>query len=56
MSETQLATETVCAKCGGTGWIIVEHANVSGAEACTCRPRVRTDAHGAEGELAAPRR
>ena len=32
-----MATETVCAKCGGTGWIIVEHANVSGAEACTCR-------------------
>src|ERR1035438_1415235 len=32
-----MPTETVCAKCGGTGWIIVERANVSGAEACTCR-------------------
>ena len=32
-----MATETVCAKCGGTGWIIVEHANVSGAEPCACR-------------------
>lgn len=32
-----MATETVCAKCGGTGWIIVERANVSGAEPCDCR-------------------
>jgi DNA replication protein DnaC len=28
---------TECAKCGGTGWIIVERANVSGAEPCNCR-------------------
>jgi len=32
-----MATEAVCAKCGGTGWIIIEHANVSGAEPCECR-------------------
>ncbi len=32
-----MPTETVCAKCGGTGWIIVERANVSGAEPCACR-------------------
>ncbi|MGB7759232.1 MAG: ATP-binding protein [Bryobacteraceae bacterium] len=32
-----MATETVCAKCGGAGWIIVERANVSGAEPCSCR-------------------
>jgi DNA replication protein DnaC len=32
-----MPTETVCAKCGGTGWIIVERADVSAAEACTCR-------------------
>jgi DNA replication protein DnaC len=29
--------ESVCPKCGGSGWIIVERANVSGAEACECR-------------------
>jgi len=32
-----MATETVCAKCGGTGWIIVERESVSGAERCDCR-------------------
>jgi DNA replication protein DnaC len=32
-----MATESVCAKCGGTGWIIVERADVSGAERCDCR-------------------
>src|SRR5207248_1827509 len=26
-----------CDKCGGIGWIVVEHASVSAAEACTCR-------------------
>ncbi len=31
-----MATQTVCAKCGGTGWMIVERANVSGAERCDC--------------------
>ena len=36
-----MATETVCAKCGGTGWIIVERADVSGAEACSCRSEGR---------------
>jgi DNA replication protein DnaC len=32
-----MATEPVCPKCGGTGWIIVERAAVSGAEPCDCR-------------------
>lgn len=32
-----MATDSVCPKCGGTGWIIVERANVSGAEPCDCR-------------------
>jgi len=32
-----MATDSVCAKCGGTGWIIVERASVSGAEPCDCR-------------------
>ncbi len=32
-----MATESVCPKCGGVGWLIVERANVSGAEPCECR-------------------
>ena len=32
-----MATEPVCPKCGGTGWIIVERSAVSGAEPCGCR-------------------
>ena len=32
-----MPTESVCARCGGTGWIIVERAEVSGAERCDCR-------------------
>jgi DNA replication protein DnaC len=38
-----MATEVTCSKCGGTGWIIVEHANVSGAEPCDCRLTGRAD-------------
>jgi DNA replication protein DnaC len=38
-----MPTETVCEKCGGTGWIIVERASVSGAEACGCRSQGRTE-------------
>ena len=29
--------EPVCPKCGGTGWLIVERATVSGAQPCECR-------------------
>ncbi len=36
-----MPTESVCEKCGGTGWIIVERAAVSGAEPCECRFRGR---------------
>jgi DNA replication protein DnaC len=32
-----MATQTVCEKCGGAGWIIVERGSVSGAEPCSCR-------------------
>jgi len=32
-----MALEPVCPKCGGSGWIIVERAHVSGAEPCECR-------------------
>ena len=32
-----MPTDPVCPKCGGTGWIIVERAGVSGAGPCECR-------------------
>ena len=32
-----MATNSVCPKCGGAGWIIVERGTVSGAEPCECR-------------------
>ena len=32
-----MSTQSVCEKCGGTGWIIIERASVSGAEPCDCR-------------------
>jgi DNA replication protein DnaC len=36
-----MATDTVCPKCGGTGWIIVERASVSAAQPCDCRDQGR---------------
>jgi DNA replication protein DnaC len=38
-----MPTEVVCSKCGGVGWIIVERANVSGAEPCECRNQGRAE-------------
>lgn len=32
-----MATEDVCPKCGGTGFVIIERADVSGAQPCDCR-------------------
>ena len=32
-----MPSESVCEKCEGTGWIIRERANLSGAEPCGCR-------------------
>lgn len=32
-----MAQAPVCEKCGGSGWLIVERALVSGAEPCSCR-------------------
>jgi len=32
-----MTSQAVCPKCGGVGWTIVERANVSGAEPCSCR-------------------
>jgi len=31
-----MPSETVCPECGGSGWKIVERADVSGAERCSC--------------------
>jgi DNA replication protein DnaC len=36
-------TGEACPKCGGIGWIIVERANVSGAEPCACRSEGRAE-------------
>ncbi len=36
-----MGTQPVCPKCGGSGWIIVERAQVSGAEPCECRAEGR---------------
>jgi DNA replication protein DnaC len=38
-----MATQAVCPKCGGTGFTIVERANVSAAEPCACRFRERAE-------------
>ena len=31
-----MPTETACPECGGSGWKIVERAELSGAERCAC--------------------
>jgi DNA replication protein DnaC len=36
-----MTSDAVCAKCGGTGFIIIEHAHISGAEPCECRAQGR---------------
>jgi DNA replication protein DnaC len=36
-----MASQSVCPRCGGVGWTIVERANVSGAEPCGCRAERR---------------
>src|ERR1022692_3185461 len=36
-----MTSEAVCSKCGGTGFIITEHANLSGATPCDCRAQGR---------------
>jgi DNA replication protein DnaC len=38
-----MSTQAVCEKCGGTGWIIVERATVSGAERCGCLNEGRSE-------------
>ncbi|HEY2017408.1 MAG TPA: ATP-binding protein [Bryobacteraceae bacterium] len=36
-----MATETVCPKCGGTGFVVVESAHVSSAKRCDCASKGR---------------
>ena len=36
-----MASQSVCPKCGGVGWTIVERADISGAEPCGCRAENR---------------
>src|SRR5580658_9833255 len=38
-----MTTESICAKCGGTGFVIVEGVNVSGAKPCDCRGQGRAE-------------
>jgi DNA replication protein DnaC len=38
-----VATQPVCPKCGGTGWIVIERAEVSGAERCDCLQEMRAE-------------
>lgn len=38
-----MSTQAICERCGGTGWIIVERASVSGAERCACRSEGRAE-------------
>ena len=47
-----MAPEAICAKCGGTGFVIVEGVNVSGAKPCGCRSTGR--AGRLEGRAAIP--
>ena len=44
-----MATETVCPKCGGTGWIIVERADVSRRRARAIAASGTRRAHGGPG-------
>ena len=36
-----MASDAVCPKCDGTGFIIIEHGGISGAEPCDCRAQGR---------------
>ena len=38
-----MTSEAVCSKCGGLGFIITEHAHMSGATPCDCRAQGRAD-------------
>jgi DNA replication protein DnaC len=36
-----MTSDAVCPRCGGTGFIIIERADISGAEPCDCRAQGR---------------
>jgi DNA replication protein DnaC len=38
-----MTTQAACEKCGGTGWIIIERAGVSGADRCSCQAEGRAE-------------
>ena len=38
-----MPTDTVCPKCGGTGFIVVESAHVSSAKRCDCGAKGRAE-------------
>jgi DNA replication protein DnaC len=38
-----MSTQPECGKCGGTGWIIVEHTGLSAAERCVCQAEGRAE-------------
>src|ERR1035441_7369247 len=38
-----MASDAVCPKCEGTGFIIIERGGISGAEPCDCRAQGRTE-------------
>jgi DNA replication protein DnaC len=46
-----MASDSVCPKCGGTGFIIVERANVSGAQPCDCRFQGREERMEARAQI-----
>jgi len=46
-----MATGTECPKCGGTGFVIVEGANVSGAKPCDCRFQGRAERMEARAQI-----
>jgi len=46
-----MTSQTVCPKCGGTGFIITEHGSISGAAACECRTKGIVDARAGRSQI-----
>jgi DNA replication protein DnaC len=43
--------DAICSRCGGTGYIIIERGNVSGAEPCGCRALIRAAGMGERSQI-----
>jgi DNA replication protein DnaC len=43
--------DAICSRCGGTGYIIIERGNVSGAEPCGCRALSRAAGIGERSQI-----